>query len=65
MKASEIRSKTDTELKQELYDLLKEQFNLRMQLGTGQVSRPDQLRAVRKNIARVKTVMSERQRGTA
>jgi len=65
MKASEIRSKTDTELKQELYDLLKEQFNLRMQLGTGQVSRPDQLRAVRKNIARVKTVMSERQRGAA
>ncbi|MEJ2346460.1 MAG: 50S ribosomal protein L29 [Gammaproteobacteria bacterium] len=59
MKASELRQKNVEELNSELQDLLREQFNLRMQRGIGQLSRPDQLRRVRKNIARVKTVLNE------
>jgi len=59
MKISELRSKSQAELKQELENLLKEQFNLRMQKGSGQLSKPSQFKAVRKNIARVKTIMNE------
>lgn len=65
MKASELRSKTGVELDQELHDLLKEQFTLRMQQGSGQLARPDQMNKVRKNIARVKTVMNEKVAGDA
>ena len=65
MKASELRSKTRVELDQELHDLLKAQFTLRMQQGTGQLARPDQMNKVRKNIARVKTVMNEKMAGDA
>jgi len=60
MKTSEIRGKNDEELREELLELRKEQFNLRMQQATGQLVRSDQYRAVRRNIARVKTVMNER-----
>jgi large subunit ribosomal protein L29 len=60
MNASELRGKSVDELKQELQGLLREQFNLRMQKGTGQLSRPDQVRKVRRNIARVKTVINEK-----
>ena len=59
MKASELRDKSQQELLDELVDLRKEQFNLRMQQATGQMARPDQYRKVRKNIARVKTVLRE------
>jgi len=59
MKINELRSKSQAELKQELENLLKEQFNLRMQKGSGQLSKPSQFKAVRKSIARVKTVMNE------
>jgi len=59
MKISELRSKSQAELKQELENLLKEQFNLRMQKGSGQLSKPSQFKAVRKNIARVKTIMNQ------
>ena len=59
MKASELRDKTQDELLEELVNLRKEQFNLRMQQATGQMARPDQYRKVRKNIARVKTVIRE------
>lgn len=65
MKAAELRSKSQVELEQELHDLLKEQFTLRMQQGTGQLARPDQVKKVRKNIARVKTVMNENMAGGA
>jgi large subunit ribosomal protein L29 len=66
MKASELREKSQAELTSALHDLLKEQFNLRMQRGTGQFSRPHLMKEVRRNIARVKTVMSEkRQAGEA
>lgn len=60
MKANELRGKTEAELKQELVGLLREQFNLRMQKGTGQLARPDQVKKVRRNIARVKTVLNEK-----
>ncbi len=66
MKASELRGKTEAELREALHDLLKEQFNLRMQRGTGQFSRPHLMKDVRRNIARVKTVINQkRQAGEA
>jgi large subunit ribosomal protein L29 len=66
MKASELQGKTPAELRDTLHDLLKEQFNLRMQRGTGQFSRPHLMKDVRRNIARVKTVMNQkRQAGEA
>jgi large subunit ribosomal protein L29 len=63
MKASELRQKSVDELKQELTGLLREQFNLRMQKGTGQLSKPDQVKKVRRNIARVKTVLNAKAGG--
>jgi len=60
MDANELRRKSADELKMELDNLLREQFNLRMQKGTGQLSRPDQVKKVRRNIARIKTVLSEK-----
>jgi len=59
MKASELRTKTAAELRDELLKLRREQFNLRMQRATGQMARPDQFGKVRKDIARVKTVLKE------
>ena len=60
MKASELRAKSDTELAEELVKLRREQFNLRMQQATGQLGRSDQYGKVRKDIARIKTVLAER-----
>ncbi|MEE4186528.1 MAG: 50S ribosomal protein L29 [Gammaproteobacteria bacterium] len=57
MKAGELSGKSRDELLEELLNLRREQFNLRMQQATGQLARPDQYRKVRKNIARVKTVL--------
>lgn len=62
MKAVEIRTKNKDELASLLNDLYKEQFNLRMQKGTGQLSKPDKIRSVRRDIARVKTVLHESMR---
>lgn len=59
MKASELRNSSVEELRKQLLELLREQFNLRMQKGTGQLSKPSQMKAVRRDIARVKTVMAE------
>jgi len=59
MDAKELRNKNTSELQDELQGLLREQFNLRMQQATGQLARPDQFGRVRKDIARVKTVMTE------
>ena len=61
MKAGQIREKTDAELAEELVKLRREQLNLRMQQATGQLARSDQYRRVRKDIARVKTVMREQE----
>lgn len=58
MKASELREKSQAELREALNELLKEQFNLRMQRGTGQLARPHLMKEVRRNIARVKTEMN-------
>lgn len=65
MKAGELREKSVDELTQTLTDLLKEQFNLRMQQGSGQLARPSQMKVVRRDIARVKTVMHEKKVGSA
>jgi large subunit ribosomal protein L29 len=59
MKASELREKSLDELKKELMEKLKEQFNLRMQNGTGQLARHHVIKEVRRDIARIKTVMNE------
>jgi large subunit ribosomal protein L29 len=58
MKASELRNKDQAELKQELMSLLKAQFGLRMQKGTQQLTNTSQIKKVRRDIARVKTVMN-------
>ena len=60
MNAADLRSKSVSELRLELHNLLRERFNLSMQRGTGQLSRPDQVSKVRKDIARVYTVLNEK-----
>ncbi|MEJ2609786.1 MAG: 50S ribosomal protein L29 [Candidatus Thiodiazotropha sp.] len=65
MKASELREKSQQELTTTLDDLFKEQFNLRMQQGTGQLARPSRMNEVRKDIARIKTLMNEMKSGDA
>ena len=57
MASKEIKEKSAEELKQHLLDLRKEQFNLRMQKGSGQLTQPHQLRRVRRDIARTKIVL--------
>ena len=59
MKASELRNKSAAELQQELLSLRKEQFALRLQRATGQAVKPDQFGKVRKNVARLKTVLRQ------
>jgi large subunit ribosomal protein L29 len=65
MKASELKEKSVADLNQELLGLLREQFNLRMQKGTGQLSQPHRVKVVRRDIARVKTVINEKMAGKA
>ena len=61
-----LKGKTVVELGDELKNLLQEQFNLRMQKGMGQMTNVNELRRVRRDIARVKTVMTEKsQKGNA
>jgi large subunit ribosomal protein L29 len=55
---------SEDDLAKQLHELLKEQFNLRMQKGTGQLSRPARVKVVRRDIARIKTVMTERKTGS-
>jgi len=59
MKSSELRAKNDDELKSELNDLLKAQFGLRMQVATQQLSNTSQMKKVRRDIARVRTVLRQ------
>ncbi len=59
MKASAMRAMSADELMEELVRLRREQFDLRMQAATGQGARPDQKGRVRRDIARVKTVLRE------
>jgi large subunit ribosomal protein L29 len=60
MKASELRVKSAAELEQELLSLAKARFGLRMQLATQQLSNTSQLTKVRRDIARVKTILKEK-----
>ncbi len=60
MKASELKNKSVAELQQELLSLGKAQFGLRMQLATQQLSNTSQLNKVRRDIARVKTVLTQK-----
>jgi len=60
MNANELREKSVDELNNQLVDLLREQFNLSMQKGTGQLAKPHLISEVRRNIARVKTVLTEK-----
>ncbi len=61
MKASEIRDKSQVELDKELKDLKSELFKLRFQLATNQLENPMKLKDVKKSIARIQTVMKERE----
>jgi large subunit ribosomal protein L29 len=60
MKANELKQKGVEDLQQELNGLLREQFNLRMQKGTGQLSQPHRVKVVRRDIARVKTILQQK-----
>ncbi|MEN8168618.1 MAG: 50S ribosomal protein L29 [Pseudomonadota bacterium] len=60
MKANELKGKSVEELNNELKGLLREQFNLRMQKGTGQLSQPHRVSQVRREIARVKTILNQK-----
>jgi len=60
MKAIDIRTKTDDELKDQLGDLRKEAFNLRFQKSSGQLEKTDRVKIVRRDIARIKTIQGER-----
>ena len=58
MKAADLRAKSADELKTELVDLKKEQFNLRFQAASGQLENTARVREVRRDIARIKTILS-------
>lgn len=62
MNAKELRNKTKDELMANLLELAREQFNLRMQKGTGQLVKSSQVKQVRRDIARINTVLSEKAR---
>lgn len=63
MNTSELRKKTAEELQSLLLELGREKFNLRMQQGTGQLSKSSQAKIVRRQIARVKTILTEMDAG--
>jgi large subunit ribosomal protein L29 len=60
MKATELRQKTKDELNSLLLDLARERFNLRMQISTGQLSKPSEAKRVRREMARIQTVLNEK-----
>nr|VFK46081.1 MAG: large subunit ribosomal protein L29 [Candidatus Kentron sp. TC]VFK48070.1 MAG: large subunit ribosomal protein L29 [Candidatus Kentron sp. TC]VFK61321.1 MAG: large subunit ribosomal protein L29 [Candidatus Kentron sp. TC] len=62
MKAAELREKDDAELRDELVGLNREAFSLRMQVGSGQLLRYSRFKVIRRSIARIKTIINERQR---
>jgi large subunit ribosomal protein L29 len=65
MKASELKGKSPDELKTQLGDLQKEAFNLRFQRASGQLENTARVRQVRRDIARIKTILGERSRASA
>ncbi|MEL7108728.1 MAG: 50S ribosomal protein L29 [Pseudomonadota bacterium] len=64
-KASDLRSKSPEQLKEELLQLKKEQFNLRFQQATGQLEKTARIKVVRRDIARVQTLLREQARADA
>lgn len=64
-KASDFRAKSDDQLSEELGNLKREAFNLRFQAATSQLEKPSRVREVRRDIARIKTMQSERARSAA
>jgi len=60
MKANELREKSAEELQQQLQDLLKDQFNLRLRKATGQLNQPHLLGQSRRDIARIKTILAQK-----
>jgi large subunit ribosomal protein L29 len=62
MNAQDLRAKSEGELREQLTGLLHQQFNLRMQKGSGQMGTPHDLRGVRRDIARVRTILNEKTR---
>ena len=62
MNSAEMRKKSDSELTDELIELRREQFNLRMQRATGQLGNPGRFKEIRREIARIKTVLNEQSR---
>ena len=64
MKASELKSETPDQLKQRVSELRKEQFNLRFQRASGQLEKTDRVRAVRRDIARIKTLLGAKAAAT-
>ena len=60
MNARELRARSNDELRSELMEIRREAFNLRMQKGIGQLSRPSQIRTLRRDLARLMTVLRER-----
>jgi large subunit ribosomal protein L29 len=63
MKAEETRTKTPDQLKSDLAQLQKEQFNLRFQRASGQLENTARVRTVRRDIARIKTILAQKARG--
>jgi large subunit ribosomal protein L29 len=64
-KATDLRAKTEDQLSEELGNLKREAFNLRFQAATSQLEKPSRVREVRRDIARIKTLQSERSRSDA
>ncbi len=64
-KVEDLRAKTDDQLNEQLVQLKREQFNLRFQAATNQLERPARVREVRREIAQIKTLQSERSRSAA
>ncbi|HAD47742.1 LSU ribosomal protein L29P [Idiomarina aquatica] len=60
MKASELKEKTVEQLQEELLNLRREQFNLRMQAATGQLNQTHMMKQVRRDIARIKTILNDK-----
>ncbi|MAT36105.1 MAG: 50S ribosomal protein L29 [Ponticaulis sp.] len=65
MKAEDVRAKTEDQLKEQLVSLKKEQFNLRFQQATGQLENTARVRQVRRDIARIQTILREKTQTSA
>ena len=65
MKTADLRAKTSDELKQDLLDSRKEQFNFRFQKSTGKIENTSRIRVVRRDIAKIKTLLNEVKSGKA